>query len=103
MTKYVNADELLKQLNTCKYPAEKTTRRQVAYNAAISAACRSVDTMPAADVVEVRHGHWIYKGNRGRFPACECSVCGNVENADWAILSDNVNYCPNCGARMEEE
>ena len=50
-----------------------------------------------------RHGHWIYKGNIGRFPACECSVCGNVENADWAILSDNVNYCPNCGAKMEEE
>lgn len=49
----------------------------------------------------VKHGKWIYRGNRGRFPACECSVCGNVENADWAILGDNVNYCPNCGAKME--
>ena len=60
-----------------------------------------IDEQPTADVREVRHGHWIYKGNRGRFPACECSVCGNVENADWAILGDNVSYCPNCGAKME--
>ena len=58
---------------------------------------------PAADVVKVRHGKWIYRGDRGRFPACECSVCGNVENADWTILGDNVNYCPNCRAKMMNE
>lgn len=49
----------------------------------------------------VKHGEWIYKGARGRFPICECSVCGNAENADWAVLGDNVNYCPHCGARMD--
>ena len=52
---------------------------------------------------ERTRGHWIYKGNRGRFPVCECSVCGNAENADWAILGENVNYCPNCGAEMKGE
>ena len=51
--KYIDADELLKRLNDCKYPAQKTTMRQVTYNAAISDVCRSVDAMPAADVVEV--------------------------------------------------
>lgn len=51
---------------------------------------------------ERKTGHWIYEGKRGRFPACRCSECGNVENADWAILGDNVNYCPNCGAYMIE-
>ena len=58
-----------------------------------------VERMPTID--PVKHGEWVYKGVRGRFPVCECSVCGNAENADWAILGDNVNYCPNCGARME--
>ena len=57
----------------------------------------------SAEYAPVVHGRWIYTGARGRFPACECSVCGNAENADWAILGDNVNYCPNCGARMDEE
>lgn len=62
-----------------------------------------VDEQPTVDVESVRHGRWIYKGVRGRFPVCECSVCGNVENADWAVLGDNVNYCPNCGAKMDGE
>ena len=50
MRKYIDADELLKQLNACKYPAEKTTKRQVAYNAAISDTCRIVDAIPAVDI-----------------------------------------------------
>lgn len=53
MGKYKDADELLKRLNACKYPAEKTTMRQVTYNAAINDACRCVDALPAADVVPV--------------------------------------------------
>ena len=50
MDKYIDADELLKQLNSCKYPAEKTTMRQVTYNSAISDACRIVDAIPAVDI-----------------------------------------------------
>jgi len=49
---------------------------------------------------ERKKGKWIYEGVRGRFPACRCSVCGNVENVDWAMISGKVNYCPNCGADM---
>jgi len=55
--------------------------------------------MPSAQP-ERKKGKWIYEGVRGRFPACRCSVCGNVENADWAMISGKVNYCPNCGADM---
>ena len=54
------------------------------------------------EVAEVKHGWWLYEGKRGRFPVCRCSVCGNEENADWAVLGGNVNYCPNCGAKMDE-
>lgn len=51
---------------------------------------------------ERKTGEWVYDGIRGRFPACKCSICGHYENADWALLQ-GVNYCPNCGARMENE
>ena len=50
MAKYKDADELLKRLNSCKYPAEKPTMRQATYNAAISDACRIVDAIPAVDI-----------------------------------------------------
>jgi rubrerythrin len=48
--------------------------------------------VPAADVVEVRHGHWIKRGNEKK-----CSVCGFIyysNNDDW-------NGCPNCLAKMD--
>ncbi len=65
----------------------------------------AIRRLPSAvpDAVPVVHGKWIYEGARGRFPACRCSVCGNVENADWAMISGEVNFCPNCGARMDGE
>ena len=102
MAKYIDADELLKRLNACKYPAEKTTMRQVTYNAVISDACRSVDAMPAADVQEVRHGRWkhtrdLYSCPDGNqlFYGKICSVCNNVSPYE-------TPYCMNCGAKMDE-
>lgn len=50
MAKYKDTEELLKRLNSCKYSAEKTTKRQATYNAAISDACRIVDAISAVDI-----------------------------------------------------
>lgn len=51
-----------------------------------------LEDTPAADVVEVRHGEWVY----GEFDIPHCSECG-VE-----VMPNNVsNYCPNCGAKMD--
>ena len=56
--------------------------------------------IPAADVVEVRHGKWIDNGERDRngVPkpfAISCSVCGSSAGNSW------MRYCPNCGAKMD--
>lgn len=50
-----------------------------------------IDDMPTADVVDVKHGEWIYKLMKGQF----CSVC-DMQSV-W-----KYNYCPNCGADMRE-
>ena len=51
-----------------------------------------IEDMPAADVAPVRHGRWKrYGKNLG-----ECSECGE-------IVSVRNNYCPNCGAKMDEK
>ena len=46
---------------------------------------------------ERKHGHWIGKPIAG-YSMVRCSVCfafaNNIER--W-------NYCPNCGAKMDEE
>lgn len=50
----------------------------------------------------VRHGYWIEPDDGDILTACICSIC------DWhgSIMEDDVmgiNYCPNCGARMDGE
>ena len=54
-----------------------------------------VDKIPAADVVEVRHGRWENGGN-GLYDTC--TACG-----EEIYLAIPMNYCPLCGARMDKE
>ena len=60
--------------------------------------------MPAADVVEVRHGRWM---TTDAYPHhLYCSVCYKTyaKNAKWVNELDlPTNYCPNCGALMDKE
>lgn len=58
--------------------------------------------IPAADVEEVRHGHWMYKriGDHGQ---TNCSVCGKRNSTDSVFENPCKPYCPNCGATMDEE
>ena len=51
--------------------------------------------LPAADVVEVRHGRWLDRTQEPGWPDAECSVCGSHAGMFW------MSYCPNCGARMD--
>ena len=64
-----------------------------------------VDSLPAADVVEVRHGRWIPEAcesvsKRNRlieYRVYSCSICGRSNGRV------KKKYCPNCGARMDKE
>ena len=50
------------------------------------------------DVVPVVHGLWIKHLDFWR----KCSECGASWHEQW-VLSKALNYCPNCGARMDGE
>ena len=56
---------------------------------------------PTADVVEVKHGKWIY--NTDDFtPKMRCSACGYNKPmvAGEGIEQEPNNFCPHCGADM---
>ena len=57
----------------------------------------SIDKIPAANVVEVKHGKWEVRTVRGE-AELYCSVCGNSPNVIYAY-----EFCPNCGAKMDLE
>ena len=54
-----------------------------------------VASAPAADVVPVRHGQWIYDKKAQR---PYCSVC---KGYFYGATNSPMSYCPNCGAKMD--
>ena len=65
--------------------------------------CGDVIDAPAADVATVRHGRWVSVPHK---LARVCSVCNRDEPYKFAyfayIDADVYDYCPNCGAKMDE-
>ena len=55
---------------------------------------------PSEDVQPVVHAHWIDQGHK----IFKCSNCGNYLDFDGVNAGrGNANFCPNCGAKMDEE
>lgn len=59
---------------------------------------RPAFVQPLLDAKEVKHSHWVIE--RGE-TVMHCNSCG------WAFeyyggLEEEWNYCPHCGAKMEE-
>ena len=55
-----------------------------------------IENQPAADVTPVVHAHWIRQDETFTRFKCSNSKC-NIKNC-----SGFENYCPNCGAKMDE-
>ena len=80
MSRYIDADKIHYINNT-----DVTTRR-------------NIDMTPTEDVVEIKRGWWKYLAlepdDITGHTHGECSICGKRRIVD--------NYCPNCGAKMDE-
>lgn len=84
MDKYIKESDLFKRI------------LNVDFNHDYDGCIKFCQSIPAADVQEVRHGRWenIYSDNY------KCSVCGAWYRSDEPI---DFVYCPNCGSRMDLE
>lgn len=56
--------------------------------------------IPTVDAVPVRHGHWIVEWETDDTRMLRCSKCRMIFNVG---KGRDGNYCPECGARMDEE
>lgn len=54
-------------------------------------------TIPTADVVERKHGQWIWDDEG--YHCSECFYHAYGETGE--VLSGHWNFCPNCGAALE--
>ena len=90
MTEYIEKEAAIRALLN-------DSPEQVSYSREDAADC--IRYMDAADVAPVRHGQWIDNGANGYKWAFVCSLCGYV---DGHPFDNRHNFCPNCGARMDE-
>ena len=112
MTEYIEREAAIAALNEVRDDQRvykyATASDFLSARYAIERAIKLLESLPAADVEPVRHGRWIYNAESGE---CVCSACG--ENA-LSFRKDTLygvdlyetcltDYCPNCGARMDEE
>ena len=105
MTRYINADDFVKEMNDRIEAATKwgvnaivdrNEETRVRAEQAIASFCEASLTakkIPTADVVERRRGKWLYLDGLDAF---ECSVCGRQ------MVRNIFDYCPWCGAEMRE-
>lgn len=63
-----------------------------------------ISNAPTVDAEPVRHGHWIEAhDNDGLDYECSNRKCQCRISYNGAKVSGDFNYCPNCGAKMDEE
>lgn len=84
----IDADRLLSEPMKSKYYHLK--------NGDTAVPLIDIKNAPTVDAVPVRRGKWIYHRDEFDGDTAECSVC-HVEGMLYG------NYCPNCGAKMDEE
>ena len=61
-----------------------------------------VDNLPREKAVPVIHGHWILEREPNGKPYCfHCSVCD--DDFHHIGITTGYDYCPLCGAKMDEE
>ena len=105
MAEYIDRETFLKDIEE-RYclPCKEAGRN---YNGCRCRACWVDDMLdevgcfqPAADVAPVVHGRWISRNPHGYEWVFVCSNCDYV---DGYPFNDRSNYCPNCGAKMDEK
>lgn len=69
--------------------------------AGMSVAAGIVYTVPAADVVQVVHGHWVKQSTKEWDHYC--SVCKGPKPYFYGYGVLDSAFCPNCGAKMGKE
>lgn len=90
MAEYIEREAAIKELMN-------DTPEQVGYSREDAADC--IRYMPAADVAPVRHGRWeeASDGDGIVCPFCRTDFCTIIYDTEY------FNYCPNCGAKMDEK
>ena len=102
MAEYIEKQALLKKMYasySVPLLISQTTDEDIMFKTMVSI----VEEQPTADVVEAKHGEWIYWQPDGTNHLWSCSVCGGAISTPMKFVADHIKYCEHCGAKMDGE
>ena len=100
MAEYIEREAISEEIRKYYYKNPPNSSYGEGFDRGLDRAQRAILDAPAADVAPIRHGRWI-----NAYPDIEpnpmfmygiCSECGFEQG-----ISKYLNYCPNCGAKMD--
>lgn len=97
MTEYIEREAISEEIRKYYYKNLPNFSYGAGFDRGLDRAQRAILDAPAADVAPVRHGRWETNSDRPDSLICSICKCGFDM---WK--HDPHNYCPNCGARMDE-
>lgn len=106
----IDADKLKKAMDRYWGTCQRIRKPRNGETAVFLDVRATVEKQPTIDAEPVRHGKWIIRDNPGTgWYRVTCSECGEdvTSTAPCIGFFPNAkvtwNYCPECGARMDEE
>lgn len=99
MPEYIERDALVKRIvdeQAENHVGCGNAGYKIGYHNGLSMARAMVLNAPAADVEPVKHGRWERVPSNGIGGTARCSICGKAIYGYYTM-----NYCPNCGAKMD--
>ena len=106
MSRYIDTEHLMEKVSRMIEYCEKNKDKKFnALNVLFQVGDAIMDC-PTADVVEVRHGKWIWKFNLDGDDFYECSICDRQEVINGLCREKNPSeHFPyrHCGAKMDGE
>lgn len=97
----IDANEALEIIDNYKNSISMTAKTEVAVSAIediVKCICPTIDAEP------VVHGHWVKDHDTKHLLwFCKCSACDREITKDLLGRWPLTKYCPNCGAKMDEE
>lgn len=98
---YIECEKLYKDVSSLEVVAYKSDNED--FDNGVKFILEKLDAIPAADVVEVRHGEWERVRHLNVAVNPYQHTCGLCGKSYFDHNKFNYPYCPNCGAKMDGE